>query len=98
MITGKWEISLESPMGAQTSILDLKAEGDVLTGTQTNSDNVPVEISDGVVSGDSFSYMVKFKKPMPMKIKADGKVEGDKISGIAKMAMGKAEFQGTRIS
>ena len=34
-IDGKWEITINSPMGAQKATLDLKNEGGTLSGTQT---------------------------------------------------------------
>lgn len=98
MITGKWELTLQAPMGEQKSILELKEDSGKLTGTQTGSEGEPLEIFDGTVNGDEFRYTVKLKKPMPMKIRAEGKVDGDTFSGEARMAMGKAGFTGVRIS
>ncbi len=34
-VDGKWEITINSPLGAQKAVLDLKSDGPALNGTQT---------------------------------------------------------------
>ena len=51
---GKWEISMNTPMGAQSGTLDLKEDGTTLTGTMTAAAAPDtMEITDGTVDGNA---------------------------------------------
>jgi hypothetical protein len=95
-IDGKWEIVINSPLGAQKANLDLKAEGDSLTGNQSAAQGSgPLE--NGKVNGNDVSWSAKITSPMPMTLDFTGTVEGDKISGSVKAgAFGSFPFSGTR--
>lgn len=96
MLTGKWNASMASPLGELKAVLDLTVEGDAVTGTLSD-DKGPSPISDGKVNGSEFTFKVKLKTPMgPMPFAFTGKVEGDKLSGKAKMAMGALDFTADR--
>src|SRR6478672_784389 len=54
---GKWEISMNTPMGAQAGTLDLKEDGNALTGTMwAAAAPEPMEITDGTVDGDNLTW------------------------------------------
>lgn len=56
------------------------------------------EIGDGVLDGNHFYHTMKMKTPMGnMKIKVDGKLEGDMISGTLKAMMITMPFKGKRM-
>lgn len=95
-VDGKWEIVVNSPMGAQKVTLDLKADGTSLTGTQVAPQG-SMAIANGKVDGNSLSWSTAITSPMPMTLEFSGAVEGDKISGQMKAgAFGSFPFAGTR--
>ncbi|HXY95266.1 MAG TPA: hypothetical protein VEP49_22600 [Acidimicrobiia bacterium] len=95
---GKWEISMNTPMGAQSGTLDLKEDGSTLTGTMSAAAAPePMEITDGTVDGDSLTWKAALTQPMPITLEFSATVDGDKISGDVKLgAFGNATFEGTR--
>lgn len=95
-IDGKWEITINSPMGAQKASLDLKGEGTELSGTQTAQGNTQ-PLANGKVDGHKLSWSANITSPLPMTLEFAGNVEGDKISGSVKAgAFGSFPFNGAR--
>ncbi|AEV86960.1 hypothetical protein ACWT_5941 [Actinoplanes sp. SE50] len=82
-VNGKWQIVVNSPVGRQEAICEFEAEGAVLTG-KCYSNDVVVEIQDGVVAGNQVKFVCKIKQPMPMKLSYTLVINGDKISGEVK--------------
>ena len=95
MVQGKWNITIKTPMGDKSGVLDLTTDGTVLTGS-LSSDEYQAAISDGKVDGNKLSWSAKITKPMRMSFKFTATVEADRISGAAKHLLGKATFTGTR--
>ena len=95
-IDGKWEITINSPMGAQKAQLDVKADGATLTGTQTAQGNTQA-LANGKVDGSKLSWSANITNPMPMTLEFSGAVDGDKISGSVKAgAFGSFPFSGAK--
>jgi hypothetical protein len=95
MVQGKWHITIKTPAGDKSGVLDLKTDGTALTGSLSDADHHAV-ISDGKVVGNQLSWSAKVTKPMRMSFKFTATVEADRISGAAKHLLGKATFTGTR--
>lgn len=97
-VDGKWEITINSPLGAQKATLDLKTDGASLTGSQQAAQGSgPVE--NGKVDGNSLSWSAKISSPMPMTLDFTGTVEGDKLSGSVKAgSFGSFPFTGGRVA
>jgi len=95
MVQGRWNITIKTPMGDRSGVLDLKTEGSALTGSMSDADHYAA-ISDGKVQGNQLSWSAKITKPMRMSLKFTATVEADHISGAAKHLLGKATFTGTR--
>jgi hypothetical protein len=95
-VDGKWEITINSPMGAVKATLDLKADGTTLTGTQqAQQGSGPLE--NGKVDGNALSWSAKISSPMPMTLDFAGAVDGDKLSGSVKAgSFGSFPFTGNR--
>jgi hypothetical protein len=95
---GKWEISMNTPMGAQSGTLDLKEEGATLTGTMSAAAAPDaMEVTDGTVDGDNLTWKAALTQPMPITLEFSAKVEGDTISGNVKLGtFGDATFEGKR--
>lgn len=95
MVQGKWNITIKTPMGDRSGVLELRTEGSALTGSMSDADHYAA-ISDGQVQGNQLSWSAKITKPMRMSLKFTATVEEDRISGSAKYLLGKATFTGTR--
>jgi hypothetical protein len=95
MIQGKWNITIKTPMGDKSGVLDLVTDGTALTGSLSDGDHYAA-ISDGKVAGNKLSWSAKITKPMRMNFKFTATVEEDRISGAAKHLLGSATFNGTR--
>lgn len=92
---GTWNVTLNTPMGAQSGTLVLKASNGSLEGTMTGPQG-EVALEEGKADGDSLSWAITAQQ-MNMKIMFTATVEGDKISGEAELgSFGKASFEGTR--
>jgi hypothetical protein len=97
-ISGKWDVTVSSPMGAQKSVLILNESGGALTGKLEGAQGA-LEIKNGKASGEDVSWAADMTQPMPITLEFSGKVQGDAISGNVKLgAFGSATFSGTRIS
>src|SRR5580704_13165536 len=98
-IDGKW--TSERQVGAadgktysHTTVLTLKNEGGVLTGTivqtsaapwMSETNGRPVDISDGKVDGDKFSFKLTMDtKQGERTVVYEGTVEGDQLKGTMK--------------
>jgi hypothetical protein len=95
-VDGKYNITIQSPMGPQQAELDLKTDGSALTGTQSGRQG-SMAIANGKVDGDKVSWSLSITSPMPMTLEFSGQVSGDSISGSAKAgAFGSFPFTGAR--
>ncbi len=94
---GKWEVTLQTPMGAQKVTMELATDGSTLTG-QLVSIMGTVEVLDGTVEDDHLKWKAQMTSPMPMTLEFTATVDGDAISGEAVLgAFGKAPFSGNRV-
>ena len=93
---GTWNITTNTPMGAQKGTLELAIDGGSLTGTMSGAQGT-IELENGKADGDSVSWDAKITSPMPMTLEFSGTVDGDSISGSVKLgAFGTATFSGER--
>jgi len=100
-IDGKWKTEIQGKNGTLTTVLDLKSDGNTLTGSVTNSGGKrahTVAISDGKLDGDKFSFVVVQKgKNGEMRIQWQGSVSGDQLKGTRSREGGHGrEFVATR--
>jgi hypothetical protein len=95
MVQGKWNITIKTPLGDKSGVLDLKIDGAELTGSLSDAEHFAA-ISGGRVQGNQLSWSAKITKPMRMSFKFTATVEADRITGVAKHLLGRATFTGTR--
>ena len=94
--TGKWNVTVETPMGAQQQEVTLVVSGTSFTGTGVGKDGSR-EIS-GKVDGDRLTWTSKRIVPMPMTLEFDVTVTGDTMAGTVVLgSFGTAPLKGTRI-
>ena len=96
-IDGIWEITINSPMGAQKAKLELQSKDGALTGTQ-HAQGSSQPVSNGKVDGNAVSWSANITSPMPMTLEFSGNVEGDALKGSVKAgAFGSFPFAGARV-
>jgi len=94
---GKWQLTINTPLGAQESTLTISTSGASLTGTQSAASGDEKPIEDGKVSGDQISWKASISKPMAMTLEFSATVEGDSMTGSVKLGMfGTQSFRGVR--
>ena len=93
---GTWNMTMKTPMGEQAGTLTLSTDGGTLTGTMGCPQGT-MELENGTVDGDNLAWTVNMTSPMPITIEVTATVDGDAISGEAKLgSFGTASFSGTR--
>ena len=96
---GKWELTVHTYMGDMRSIMEYKVENGVLTGTGTDGSNGAVApVDNGTFDGKNFSYTLTIKTAVgEMTNELHGTLEGDRLIGKSKNAMGEFDIEGVRI-
>jgi hypothetical protein len=97
VVQGKWQVTIKTPMGDKSGVLDLVVAGNTLTGSLSDGEH-HVAISDGKLDGNRLSWSAKISKPMRLTIKFTATVDENRISGAARHLLGTAPFSGTRIA
>ncbi|MEP6886313.1 MAG: hypothetical protein ABJC66_16315 [Gammaproteobacteria bacterium] len=95
MVQGKWNITLNTPLGDKSGVLELNTVGTELTGSLSDGEHYAA-ITEGKIAGNRLSWSAKITKPMKMNVKFTATVDADRISGDAKHMLGNATFTGTR--
>jgi hypothetical protein len=85
-VTGKWNLSVDTPQGPFAMVFDLKAEGEKLTGSMSNDFMGTTALSDGTVKGNelTFKLVIDGGPAGPMKINYKGTVKGDDLTLVSK--------------
>ena len=109
-VTGAWELSVESPRGAQTLMLVLAMDGDEVIGTlsrqgtsgggggrSSSGRGGPPELTlnDVSIDGSVFSFSVTLSMPGAQQF--TGSVNGDEMSGKISTQRGERLFTGKRV-
>src|SRR5262249_17536064 len=95
-VDGSWNIVMSTPMGPQKMIGRFTTEAGTLKG-RLESDQGSQDF-EGTVAGNRLKWEMKVSKPMPITLKYDITVEGDKLSGKCKMGLfGSANLTGERM-
>lgn len=95
-VAGQYDCVTKSPMGDQKSVLTVNVDGDTWTGSNAGQMGA-LDINDGKVDGNTLTWTMDMKVPMPMKLEGTATVEGDAITGQIKAgAFGTMAMSGTR--
>ena len=96
-IDGVWDCVTKSPMGEQKLVLTLQSSGDSFTGTDDATMGGKMEIKDGKIDGDTISWKMDMKVPMPMTLQERVEITGDTLErGIKAGAFCTSPIKGTR--
>lgn len=96
-VDGSWKVLLATKMGSQEITLILETQGRELSGSiESPMGNMDI---NGVVDGNFLSWDMKITKPIPMKARYEVTLEGDTLTGFAKLGLlGKAKVSGERLT
>ena len=95
-VAGTYDVTTKTPMGDQKGSFTVVVSGDSFTGSVSNPMGT-MEVQDGKVNGNSLTWKMDMKVPMPMSLECDATVDGDAISGNIKAgAFGSMAMSGTR--
>lgn len=94
---GSWKVTLSTKLGAQALELHIATQDNRFTG-RIDSPMGNVDIAGDVV-GNTLSWDMKITKPISMKASYEISIEGDTMSGTAKLGfLGKAKVSGERVA
>ena len=95
-VEGTWKVTMNSPMGKQETVLELRSEAGTLTGTQSG-EHGSYPITDGQVNGDTISWSSSITSPIRIVLQFTGVVTGETMKGKVKLGMfGAFDFTGIR--
>jgi len=82
-VDGKWNCTVESPMGEQEFVLTVVSDGDRFTGSAVGNIGSK-DIPDGSVEGDTLRWTMQVSKPMPLTLSCKATIAGDTLEGKVK--------------
>lgn len=95
-VEGAWDCVTKSPMGDQKSVLTVNVDGDSWTGQNAGAMGT-LDITDGKVDGDTITWTMDMKVPMPMTLEGKATVDGDTLTGTVNAgAFGSMAMTGVR--
>ena len=94
-VDGTWNTVLGTPMGPERIVMVFETNGEIMKGNMTSEQGAMA--FEGTAIGGALKWDLKVKKPMPLTLKYDVTIEGDKLKGKVKMGMfGTAKLTGER--
>lgn len=95
-VEGEWDCITKSPLGEQKSVFTIKRDGDTFTGTNAGPTGT-LDVIDGKIDGDTLTWKMEMKVPMPMTLDCKATVEGDTLNAqVGAGAFGTFPMTGTR--
>jgi hypothetical protein len=96
-ITGFWNVSISTPIGAQSVVLELIERGGAVKGiAKGNAESTP--LLDPVLDGNRLTWKQSITKPMRLNLTFDVTIDGDRLIGTSKAGMlPTSKVTGTRI-
>jgi hypothetical protein len=80
--TGKWTWTTNFQGNQVTQTLELKQDGEKLTGSLTGRNNQKIEIKEGTAKGNEISFVVvRDRNGQEVKTVYKGKIDGDTLKG-----------------
>ncbi|MGO9417979.1 hypothetical protein [Roseiarcus sp.] len=93
---GEWKLVLETPIGPQEAQLSIKTKSTTAFDGVMNGP-AGQQTFEGAIDGDTLTWQTDITNPMPLTLEFTVKVEGDALSGEAKLGMfGVAPVTGAR--
>ena len=98
-IAGKWAAVLKSPMGPMNVELDITESGGRIEGTASQKKGQTMEIENGRIEGNAFSWEFELAGLMKMTLEVSGAVDGDALNAMVKVgSRGSFPLTGVRMA
>ena len=95
-ITGTWNLTMNSPLGAQPATLQVQEVGGAYQGTLTGKAD-PTPLEELKVDGSNVAFSADADTPVGrLKLGFAGAVTGDSLAGKYTTPFGAFDFSGTR--
>ena len=96
-VAGKWNCLVKSPLGEQKSVMTVIDNGDGTWSGDNTGAMGGLTCDNGKIDGNTLTWTMDMKVPMPMTLECDATVEGDTMTGGVKAGMfGTSPLSGTR--
>ncbi|MDE0545414.1 hypothetical protein [Microbacterium sp. C7(2022)] len=97
-LTGTWNISVATPMGAQAFVLRLAEEGATIIGEARRGETT-LPVKQGRTDGNRGTFALNLSSPFPVTLNFAVTAQGDTLSGEAMAGMlGTFIVTGTRLA
>ncbi|AYJ86759.1 hypothetical protein D3Y57_13300 [Sphingomonas paeninsulae] len=95
-VSGKWDCVTKSPLGELKTVLTVVVDGNTFTGSNSGAQG-SMDITDGKVDGNTLTWTMDMKVPMPMVLECNATIDGETLTGGVKAgAFGTSPMSGTR--
>ncbi len=95
-LDGNYDCITKSPMGDQKSVFTVVTDGDTFTGKNQGAMGA-LDVENGKVDGDTLTWTMNMKVPMPMTLTCTAKIDGDVLTGTINAGpFGAMAMNGTR--
>jgi hypothetical protein len=85
-VTGSWQITIATPLGIQSVVLQLSEHAGVLEGVaQGRAETTPLD--NLVRDGNRLTWTQAITKPMRLNLTFDVIIDGDSVNGTAKAGL-----------
>ena len=85
-ITGAWNISISTPIGTQSVVLELTENDGVVEGVAKGKEE-SVPLIDPVLDGNRLIWKQSITRPMRLNLTFDVTIDGDTLTGTSKAGM-----------
>ena len=86
-LTGKWNLSIATPMGEQKDELELVQDGDQVSGVSRNDLEGETPMVDPVLNGNKLTWKSNITRPIKVTATMELTFNGDLATGTAKAGM-----------
>ena len=96
-VDGRWDCTVDAPMGEQQFLLTVQSAGTSFTGTAEGGLGT-MQIEDGEIDGDELKWPMRVAKPMPITLNCTATVSGDTLEGkVSAGIFGSFAIRGARV-
>ena len=95
--TGNWKISITTPIGTQSAILEFTEHDGIITGS-ARGDAESTPLTDLVLDGNRLTWKQSITRPMRLNLTFDVTIDGDTLTGTSKAGrLPASRVAGTRV-
>ena len=85
-LTGTWNISISTPFGTQSAVLELTENDGVVEGI-AKGDAETTPLFNPVLNGNRLTWKLSITKPLRLNLTFDVTIDGDTLTGTSKAGM-----------